>query len=194
MRSVKNFIDGIWIEIYDKAVKDEEASEKAGTPIYKNVPHMKKKAPNSRDWTDQPLTDSRRIPPEHLKDEEARKYRELVSAFDNDEEVPLDGTPLEQWPGIEASQIATLKSVGVVTVQALADLSEAGLHRLPTGYMSLKNKAKSWLEKTQGNEALKAENDKLKSQLETMQEQIAELQANQKKKPGRPPKQESEAA
>lgn len=183
MRSVKNFIDGIWIEIYDKAVKDDEASEKEGTPIYKNVPHMKKKAPNSRDWTDQPLTDSRRTPPDHLSDEESRKYKELVKAFENDEEVPLDGTPLEQWPGIEASQIATLKSTGVVTVQALANLSEEGLHRLPTGYMSLKNKAKRWLEKTQGSDALKAENDKLKGQIEEMQKKLDELIQSQKKKP-----------
>ena len=158
MKRAANFIDGIFVEIYEKAVKDEEASDKSDVPIYKTVTYIKKKIPNSRDVYDQPF-----------KSTDAAKYPELLKHFESGETMTLDGTPIEQWPALDVSQVETLRAAGVPTVQALAALPESGMHRLPAGYIKLKQKAEKWLNQGKENDDLRAQNAELLKRIEALE-------------------------
>lgn len=172
MRSVTGIIDNVWIEIYDKAVKDEEASEKSDVPIYRSSVYIKKRVPNSRDIYDQPV-----------KSTDRENYRELFEMFERGEQAPLDGTPIDQWPGIDVASIESLKAANIFTVQALANMPETGMYRLPAGFMNLKSKAKKWLESG-------AEVERLKEQNKELMERLEKLESKGKQK-GRPRKTEA---
>lgn len=173
MRSAKGFVDGILVEIYDRAVKDEDASEKAGVPVFASSVYVKKRVPNSRDIYDQPA-----------KSTDQAKYADLFIAFEAGKDVPLEGLPIDQWPALDVSQVETLRAASVFTVQSLADLHETGLHRLPVGYRNLKVKAQKWL-------AAGVENEQLRQQNAELLVRVEALEANQKKKPGRPRKEKA---
>ena len=82
---------------------------------------------------------------------------------------------------LDITEVETLKSLNILTVQALAELNETGMHRLPQGFMGLKTKAAKWLNQGKEVEELRKTNDDLLNRIE-------KLEANQKKKPGRPRK------
>lgn len=170
MRHIKGFVDGILVEIYDRAVKDEAASETSDTPVFVTRPYIKKRIPNSRDMYDQPV-----------KSTDRDRYGDLFAKFEAGEEGTLDGTPLEQCPLLDVSQVETLKAANVFTVQQLSDLNDSGLHRLPTGYRNLKTKAQKWINQGKENDDLRAQNADLLKRIEALED-------NQKKKPGRPKK------
>lgn len=158
MRHIKGFVDGILVEIYDRAVKDEKASEESDTPVFVTKPYIKKRIPNSRDVYDQPV-----------KSTDRDRYRELFDKFEAGESNTLDGTPLDQCPMFDVSQVETLKAANVFTVQQLAELADSGLHRLPTGYRNLKNKARKWVNQDKENDDLRAQNADLLKRIEALE-------------------------
>ena len=158
MRSVKGIIDSIIVEIYERAVRDDAESEKQGLPIFNTVQFIKKRVANSRDVYDQPV-----------KSTDRDRYPDLFRAFEAGESVRLNGTPLEEWPQLDAAQIQTLKSANILTVQALAELNETGMHRLPAGYMTLKTKAAKWLGQGAELERLSEENKELRARLDALE-------------------------
>ena len=141
------------------------------TPVYRSVTYIRKKVPNSRDVYDQPV-----------KDKDRKRFSEIFAAFDKGEDAPLNGTPLEQWPKLDVTQVETLKAAKIFTVQALAEIHDASLHRLPGGYRGLIVEAQKWLNQGQELKELKAQNEELLKRLEALESK------DPVKKPGRPKK------
>ncbi len=167
-RKVADYIDGCFVEIYDRAIKDEEASEKEGHPVFKPTPYVKIKATNSRDVFDQPLNS-----------EKKRRYSELFAKFESGEEVVMSGWPIAEWGYLDATQVETLKSAGILTVEALAEMPESGMHRLPSGYITLKQRAGEALSQRNSSEQVRMEFETFAAEHEakmaTMNETIAGL-------------------
>jgi len=180
MRKVVDYIDGCFVEIYDRPVKNEKETETQGVAIFDSVPYVRIKPTNSRDTYDQPLTA-----------EKKRRYQKLYESFEKGEVVALSGTPVEEFSQLDASQVHTLKSAGILTVQSLAEMSESGIHRLPAGYISLKEKAQKWLSKEHQYDRANEEIEKLRDQMNGQLVMIQELQETVeglKVKRGRPRK------
>lgn len=173
MRTVSGFIEGILVEIYDRAEKDEIASKDSDVPIFKTTTYIKKKVPNSRDIYDQPV-----------KPKDRDKYKDLFVAFEKGQEVILDGTPIEEWPQLDIASIETLKALSIYTIQAAAGMPETSSHRLPLGLRNINVKAQKWL--SQGNEAVE-----LRKQNTELMKRIEALENGTKRKPGRPRKTEA---
>lgn len=185
---VADYIDGCFVEIYDKAVKNEAETDSQGVPVFDNVPYVRIKPTNSKDVYDQPLNGDKKL-----------KYAALYSRYEAGDEATPSGWPVEEFAQLDATQVATLKSAGILTVQALADITEHGFSRLPSGYIALKQKAQDALSQRNSAEQIRAEFDQLSKAYEerfsAMQEQILELteeivrvEGKIPKKPGRPPK------
>lgn len=170
MRSVKNHVEGIWVEFYERPVKDEEASEKAGNPVFTTVVYCRKRIPNSRDIHDQPVNER-----------DKSRFAELWAKFQSGEEQKVEGWLIDQWPRVDVSQVETLKAHNIYTVEMLADMPESGMHRMPTGYRDLINLAKRDL-------SADSRVDELEKRMAQLEKENAELRENQKKKPGRPKK------
>jgi len=112
-------------------------------------------------------------------------------AWKEGNEIPTTGTPLGAWAGVNTDQAAALRGVGLLTVEAVADVSEVILGRPPLPNMrELKRQAGLWLEGL-GQSALQAKLTEMEERNAAMMEMLAELQADKPKR-GRPRKEEAE--
>lgn len=151
---------------YDKAVKTNEVA-KNGLPVFKNVTYIEiRLKDNSTEVFNQPATDEkiRRFPKEYALYQLSKKQVE-------------NGTPLEQFAFLTAAEIATCKSRGVFTVEALAGLDIDKVQSL--GLQDERVLAEMFLEKSNNNKML---DDFAKKEveyeraLEALREQLAVVQ------------------
>ena len=151
---------------YDKAVKTNEVA-KNGLPVFKNVTYIEiRLKDNSTEVFNQPATDEkiRRFPKEYALYQLSKKQVE-------------NGTPLEQFAFLTAAEIATCKSRGVFTVEALAGLDIDKVQSL--GLQDEHVLAEMFLEKSNNNKMLDdfaKKEVEYKRALEALREQLAVVQ------------------
>lgn len=120
------------------------------------------------------------------------------NAWKSGQEEPIEGTPLSVWPGVKPWDTDKLKTLGIRTVEQVAGMNDADCDRFGMGSRAIVAKARQFVANKPSAEAtarvvtLEQDNETLKKQLEVMQAQIAELAT--KRGPGRPRKEEQEAA
>lgn len=124
----------------------------------------------------------------------ADAIRPAYEAWKAGQDIPLNGTPLQAWPGVSQQQIDILHQFSLRTVEEVSRLTDSELGRLPLPNMrALRDMATRFLD---GKDV--AANAKKVQQLE---EQLAALQAlletrpdqDEPKRRGRPPKVEEAA-
>ncbi len=158
---------------------NKSKSLEEGRPIFEEKPFIEIMQPGNKDSIiKRPATDrDKQRFPEHYKRFELRQDQDVV-----------EGTLLEEWPGITRSQCEELKFLNVRTVEQLAELSDSNAQNI-MGVQMLKKKAKDYLEKakdakaTEALEAVKNENAELRAMVEELM-----AKAEAPKKRGRPKK------
>lgn len=166
--------DQLWVKFFKQAVHMKAKSEKAGRPIYEDRDFISIIVPGS---TDKHVREVR----ESDKERFAVQWAKYLA---NQEQVP-DGTPLEDWPVLTASQREELKHLKVYTVETIAGLSDAQCQKLGPGYTGIRAKAQAFLEVARDSAAAQryaAENEQLRRELEDLKTVVANLQAQMDKK------------
>ncbi len=103
-------------------------------------------------------------------------------AWKDGQEEPLHGIPLSQWPQITPSQVRMAEAISVRTVEDFANLNDTGLMHFGAGGMTLKQKAKAYLEAASGPGKAAEQLSAMQSQIQMMQEQMQQLkEANEAK-------------
>ena len=179
--SVEN---NVFVSFYTEALEYKAESEKAGRPIFKDVPFVRVTIPG----------DTNNIIEHRATDEDKRKYPKAWDIYQRGETGGHVGTPLEQWPQITRSQVKESKYFECHTVEQMSNLSDAHCQKLGMGFQELRNKAKAYLAAAAGTAnatAAAAENDRMRAELAEMKAQLAEL--SEKRSPGRPKKELAEA-
>lgn len=98
--------------------------------------------------------------------------RPLYEKWKKSGEIPEDGTPLAAWPGVTKAQVDYLKSMGIVTVEHVAKMTEKDLSRVPfQGARKLPGLASQFL-KSQSKASAAKEITDLKSELEALKAMI----------------------
>jgi hypothetical protein len=134
--------------------------------------------PGERDTTDRPVTelDKQRWP---------QKWQQYINAS---EQVP-DGTPIDILLPMHPEIASNMHSMGVHTIEQMANITADGLQRLGMGGVQLMNKAKDFLDKAERGvayhrmeselakrdnaiEVLANQNKMLKEQLDRLMAQI----------------------
>ena len=124
------------------------------------------------------------------------------------QEAPVNGTPLNVWPGISPEQVELFKQYGMRSVEDIATMSDGIITKLPLpGIRDLKQSASLFLtasSQMQAAELLKskeAEITEMTDQLSEMKRIVMDMQKDNEvdvrpvgKKRGRPRKTEVEAA
>jgi len=72
-------------------------------------------------------------------------YKRAYARWCEGLEIPLEGTPLAQWPGLAPAMLKTLLSINIRTVEDLANCNEEALQRMGMGSRSLKARAQAFL-------------------------------------------------
>lgn len=107
------------------------------------------------------------------------RFKKYVDEYiKNKGAVAASGTPIEEWALVNASRAALLKSVGIVSVEQLAEVPESQFHNIGMGALELRQKARDWLESAKNNKAsmeAKAENKKLQDQINKLQSDMDAL-------------------
>jgi len=113
-----------------------------------------------------------------------RFHKQWASYERSGESESVDGTPIDEWSAINLAQKAALKAMSFMTVEMLAGASDTQLQKVGMGGFELRTKAKAFLDASAGSaEAQKyaVENERLKSDIEDLKRQVAELASMQPK-------------
>lgn len=130
------------------------ATQKAGRPIFNNVLMLRISSPGDKSSAEYevdveyPESFPHPIHGALKKNRDIyQRYGKFIERHKETREAGgvLDGTPLEQWPGITFRQAALLKSLGIQTVESLAEAHDNALHAIGMGARELRQKAKDYL-------------------------------------------------
>ena len=158
------------VKFYTEAIQDKAASLEEGRPIFRDRELLSIMVPGNRDGVVKLATDAdkQRFPAHY----QAFKLRQ--------DQVVLEGMPLEEWPGITRSQMEEARFKNIRTVEALSNAPDSALLDM-RGFMQLKEKAVKYLEVSKDNatagKLVEAEKraSKLEAQLEQLQAQMNTL-------------------
>lgn len=159
----------LFAQFFWKSVQDKAATIKAnGRPIFKPVLYLKVIIPG--------LVKTEQIRP--AREEDKTTFAGYYDYFLHNNSKPPIGTPLAEWPIITRTQIESLTAWGLRTIEELAALADAKCE-VDIELLGMRRNAQIFLEQAAGRnpaEALAAENDQLRSQVEALTEQVKKLQ------------------
>jgi len=95
---------------------------------------------------DTPLMGASRFPIEWL-----RRIEQEYAAWKEGRELPVEGTPIRNWPVIGPSALKNCEAMHVRTVEELADANEDVINGLGMGGVVLRQRAKDWLAAKRGD-------------------------------------------
>jgi hypothetical protein len=170
-----------------RAEEDRQASIEAGHMVYKNIDYVIITPRGSKDRIE-------RVVSEWLAhiDKESRQdrfdprwvsgYRASYKLWQEGQEVPPEGTALNQWPGLSPAQVKNFNNLNVRSIEDVAAANEETLARMGHGARDLKARAIQWLEssKSVGQvseqiSSLKSENARLIDRNTDLQTKMEEL-------------------
>lgn len=124
-------------------------------------------------------------------------FREAYDRWCKGQEIPVDGTPLRNWPVLTESELKGCIDLHMRTVEDLAGANEEAVQRLGMGGRGLRQRAKDWLLAKTGDGALVLQVDALRTSLaelerrnKSLQDQVTSLMLQVQ---GRPDTQQSAA-
>lgn len=161
-----NSENGVLVAFYKDAVQNNFKTSEAGRPIFDEKVFVHLQTPGDTQ------TEIRRI----ATQQDEKKFPKAWAAFQSGEEVVLEGTPLEQWPGVTTSQVKELAYVNVRTVEQLVGVSDANIQKLGPGYAKLKQNAKIWIDRATADanaSKIARENQQLKDRIKALEDQLS---------------------
>ena len=179
-------------------MKQEDASNEAGRPIFKEFDFVRIMIPGDN------LTEI----DTYAQDSHKQRFPRQWAHYQNQMSDHLDivGTPLDQWPQVTRSQAEELRGLKFHTVESIADCSDQQLQRIgmvagmsphnfrlkAKAFLNLANDSAEVAHREAELQALKEENAKIKAEtdakLAAMQEQMSALLAAVAKPKTRKPK------
>ncbi len=157
---------GVFPRFFVEAVEDKAASKEAGRPIFKDQEMVEVRIAG----------DKNNVPVFKVKDHHRERWPEAYARFQQGQEQVAEGTPLEQWAVMTRSKAEELKALGIMTVEALADLPDSAIHRIGMGARELMAQAVAFLANAEEGAQvgkLAAENVELKEQVKLLQSQFS---------------------
>lgn len=162
----------LYVSFSKVPVLNEAKTQEAGRPIYDEEDQITTRIPGDRFFSSV----------EKVRDSHKRRFPTQWAAYSNGQAQSQSGTPLEVWPQMTVSMVATLKASGVSTVEQLAEMTD-GNGQAIMGFHDLKRKAVAFLEAAKGeaaNNKLAAELSKRDEEIEALKLQMTQLMTTQK--------------
>lgn len=181
---------------------NHEATARAGRPIPNVVPFALITPFGSKDCVEKVATEwiaqiERQAMSGQYPAEWVATYKLQFDKWKQGQELPRDGTPVKTWQAITKEQQVRLTALGYTVIEDLAQVPDSGLDMIGLDGRYLRDLARKWAD---GDSAavIKRAAD-LEAQVRDQAETIARLTAQvealaAKRGPGRPRKEEAEAA
>ena len=162
--------ENLLVKFFTKQRQDQAASKAEGRPIFKDVEYIDIKVPGNRSGG--------ACRPATFKDKQ--RFPRHYAAYEQRKEMPVEGTPLAEWPIMSRSQVEELSYHNVKTVEQLVAMSDTLASQF-MGMNTLKSKAKAWLEDSEETarineiESLKAASAEKDEKILTLESQVLGL-------------------
>jgi len=154
---------------YLKPVRQAFRSEQEGREVFEDREYVEIIVPG----------DKHSIVDVAVKDEHRDRWPRQYEAFKKSQDAPEDGTPIEEWAPIGASQALELRSSHVRTVEHLAGLSDSQLAKVvPMGGIALRAKAQAWLKQVEDGKPLAEAHQRIRE----LEEAVAAMRVQQQEK------------
>jgi hypothetical protein len=164
------------IEFYVTAEEDPVATRAEGVPKFKDVEMVRIRFVGDRNQEVVAPAHAKTFDPEErIECTYAEKFPRHYAAFKETGGGFIDGTPIEELPGITSSKVAEFKAQKVFSIEALAQIEGAALTRLGMFGRDWKNKATAWIAAAKEgaiDAKLAAQNADLMAQLKAMQDRL----------------------
>ena len=160
----------VYAEFYIHPKKNPQKSLAEGRNIYEDTPYVKIMAAGGKN----------NIVQRPVRDSDKQRFPKQWQAFINKEEQVQEGTPLHEWAGVTRSQVEELKSIGIRTVEALANMPDSSNSGF-LGINAIKQKAKAFMEDAKlmaPIEELNKENQALRSEINDLKAMLSNMQSN----------------
>lgn len=161
---------GVRVRFWEDAYKNAAKSTEAGRDIYDTV-----------DWCEVQVlgeTDTVSGPVHKLHPDPRERFPAAWAQYQRDKSTEgLVGTPLKFVPWLGAGEVETLKASKILTLEHLAEVSDASITKFPGG-LELRQKARDQIRMAKESapaQALSADLAKANAQIASLQEQIAEM-------------------
>lgn len=147
--------------------KDDAASNSAGHPVFDAILVANIMGPGLAKSTATHVVRRKKVDGSVVNT--PRNLGALLDAFDKQDAGGLAGTPLAEMTVLDSGYIATLKAMGVHTVEALANVNEVQAPNL-MGFRKYKMAAQALLDQREGQAPL----NKLTAELDAANEKLAQ--------------------
>ena len=166
------------VEFELAAVHDKFASEQQARPVYRDKEMIR-------------ITHSggKEVVYREVRDKDKKRFAERYRLWKNTRENKVPGMPLEELPGLTASQIKSLQHQSIMIVEQLASVPDTDIPVLGMGGHELRERARQFFIRAKGAEPEK----KMLLELQVMRDRIEILENENKalitkRGPGRPRK------
>lgn len=191
-----------FVQFETRAVKDNEASIREGRYIAKNIDYVLVTPAGSKDCVEKEAETWFRQKRREVESDKFNRvwlthFEAAYNAWKQNQEIPLNGTPLTDWPGLSPAQLVNLRNIHILTIEDLANANDEAVGRIGMGGRALKDRAAAYLSASasvgrvsEENAALKAANSDLQKQMQTMQaklDTLVQAQSGAKPAPSAPP-------
>ena len=197
-----------YLRFETRLIEDRNATIEAGRLVEKPIDFVIIQQVGSNDTTEKPAEEWLKTIREHSQRfgnmgsaypaDWIDTFEKMYGMFKNDQELPVEGTPIRTCPVFNRHEIAMIEGTNIRTVEELAAATSEGLGNIGIGALGLKQRAQTYLDAANGagkvameNENLKAKIENQEQEMEVMKRQLAELTAALQDKPSR---KKSEAA
>jgi hypothetical protein len=152
---------------YTEPVQDELASAREGRPIFNEFEFVEIFMPGNP-W---------HMPVHRVNDDHRARWPREYELFRQGLEQTADGTPIEEWPILNRSQVMELRALQIRTIEEVSSLSDTACQRA-MGLTQLRNKARAYLDDAAAmalTEQLGKENESLRADMASLKRQNEEL-------------------
>lgn len=177
-----------FVQFEYRAVEDRTASIEQGCYVSKDVAFAIITPAGSKDRTEKIAEEwlanmRQEVQQERLPQEWFNHYKTLYAAWKEGREAPETGVAIRNWPVASPAQVEMLLNLRIRTVEDLANANEEAISRMGMGGRALKQKAVDWLasaastgKSVEAAASLRAENERLKLDVERLTSTVAELE------------------
>lgn len=150
------------VAFYSEPVENRNASIAAGHYVTDEVHHVRVTPVGSKDCHVKPVADwfaglAQQVKEERFPSEWLDKFQSAYEYWKKGEEIPVEGTPIKNWPVASPGEVAVCVKLHVLTVEALAQANDETLRRIGMGGLALKQRAQKYLEAANGPGKVTAE-------------------------------------
>lgn len=162
------------ISFVDRMIHNEVVSARTGRPMFDHVLDVMIRVPGQKDVmayeVDRDYADGRKRQNEIIY----KRFGQYIEDYKRKSDAKAaTGTPIEMLPSVDMRMAATLKHLGIHTVEVLAEVTDGNLQNIGMGARDLRKKAQEFLASSQNAAAA----SQLAAEKKVLEDRFAALEA-----------------